>query len=342
MSRVAQDLNGHHSNRNPPADAASSTMIRRILPSARKPHVCVVGAGVAGMRCAQVLGAKGFIVTLLEARNRTGGRVGATRDHDGPNWIHGVNQNPILDLAKEIGATTMTAPESAPSIYDPSGQLLSSEESKESSSLMWGIIEEAFEYSNKNSDSIPEDQSLLDFFKIKLQEKDVPAPLAERVLQACRSWGDYVGGSIEKQSLKFFWLEETIDGENLFLASTYQSILDRITKDTYANADVELSTEVVSIESREPAASDDDISQPSRIHITTALGDRRSFDEVIMTAPLGWLKHRSETCFTPPLPPRLRAAIGNISYGRLEKVYLTFPTAFWLSPPDSNSNGSSN
>lgn len=78
MSRIAQDLNGHHSNGNPPsaADAASSTMFRRILPSGRKPHVCIVGAGVAGMRCAQVLGAKGFNVIVLEARNRTGGRVG--------------------------------------------------------------------------------------------------------------------------------------------------------------------------------------------------------------------------------------------------------------------------
>ncbi|KAL8648201.1 MAG: hypothetical protein Q9210_005125, partial [Variospora velana] len=218
MSRIAQDLNGYHSNgHQPAADAASSTMIRRILPSGRKPHVCVVGAGVAGMRCAQVLGAKGFNVIVLEARNRTGGRMHQSMlgDHPvdhGPNWIHGVNQNPILDLAKEIDATTMTAPESAPSIYDQSGQLLSPEECKQSSRLMWGIIEEAFDYSNKSSASIPDDQSLLDFFKIKLKEKDVPAPLAERVLQACRSWGDYIGGSIEKQSLKFFWLEETIDG----------------------------------------------------------------------------------------------------------------------------------
>lgn len=137
---------------------------------------------------------------------------GYTEPTSGPNWIHGVNQNPILDLAQEIGATTMTAPESAPSIYDQSGQLLSREECKQSSGLMWGIIEEAFDYSNKSSASIPDDQSLLDYFKIRLKEKDVPAPLAERVLLACRSWGDYIGGSIEKQSLKFFWLEETLDG----------------------------------------------------------------------------------------------------------------------------------
>jgi len=54
------------------------------------------------------------------------------------------------------------------------------------------------------------------------------------------------------------------------------------------------------------------------------------FDEVIMTAPLGWLKLHQEA-FTPPLPLKITNAINHISYGRLEKVYITFPTAFWLS-----------
>lgn len=54
-------------------------MIRRVLPQGRKINVCVVGAGVAGMRCAQILGAKGINVTILEARDRTGGRVGAAK-----------------------------------------------------------------------------------------------------------------------------------------------------------------------------------------------------------------------------------------------------------------------
>lgn len=51
-------------------------MLRRIMPKGRKLKVCVVGAGVAGMRCAQILGENGVDVTVLEARDRTGGRVG--------------------------------------------------------------------------------------------------------------------------------------------------------------------------------------------------------------------------------------------------------------------------
>lgn len=40
------------------------------------PHVCVIGAGISGLRTADVLLQNGFHVTILEARDRIGGRVG--------------------------------------------------------------------------------------------------------------------------------------------------------------------------------------------------------------------------------------------------------------------------
>lgn len=40
-----------------------------------KPRVAIVGAGLAGLRCAQVLLDKGFNVTIFEARDHVGGRV---------------------------------------------------------------------------------------------------------------------------------------------------------------------------------------------------------------------------------------------------------------------------
>lgn len=49
-----------------------------------------------------------------------------------------------------------------------------------------------------------------------------------------------------------------------------------------------------------------------------------------MTAPLGWLK-RNISAFDPPLPSQMRTAINHISYGRLEKVYIAFDSAFWIS-----------
>ncbi len=46
-----------------------------IAMAAEKLHVGVIGAGVSGLRCADVLLSHGFRVTILEARSRIGGRV---------------------------------------------------------------------------------------------------------------------------------------------------------------------------------------------------------------------------------------------------------------------------
>jgi monoamine oxidase len=73
----------------------------------RPPRIGIVGAGVAGLRCADILLHHGFQVIILEARDRIGGRIhhfklpsGQVVDL-GPNWVHGTESNPILELAKE-------------------------------------------------------------------------------------------------------------------------------------------------------------------------------------------------------------------------------------------------
>ncbi|KAF9637782.1 hypothetical protein BFW01_g8678 [Lasiodiplodia theobromae] len=60
----------------PTTTTMSLPLIRRALPKGgRKPHVCIVGAGVSGLRCADILLQAGLRVTVLEARNRVGGRL---------------------------------------------------------------------------------------------------------------------------------------------------------------------------------------------------------------------------------------------------------------------------
>lgn len=44
------------------------------------PRVLVIGAGFAGLACADELAAAGYRVTVLEARERSGGRVWSLRD----------------------------------------------------------------------------------------------------------------------------------------------------------------------------------------------------------------------------------------------------------------------
>ena len=82
---------------------------------------------------------------------------------------------------------------------------------------------------------------------------------------------------------------------------------------------------------------------PSNFEVTVATEDGRAqvFDAVILTVPLGSLK-RSQPILKPALTSRLLGAVNNISYGRLEKAFVSFDTAFWDQSEDaSNSNDSS-
>ncbi|OLN86370.1 putative polyamine oxidase 4 [Colletotrichum chlorophyti] len=310
-----------------------SFMRRKQSESGPKPHIAIIGAGLAGLRCADILIQHGLLVTIIEGRERLGGRMfqdklpnGQTVDL-GPNWIHGTDDNPMLDLAKDTG-TAFGCWDKRSHVFDESGNLLSLEESEHFSGMMWDIVQDAFDYSNKNSATIHPDESLWDFMQHRLEEKipDTEDDFARKraiVLQVAESWGGFVGSPVQKQSLKFFWLEECIEGENLFCAGTYEKILERIAEPARHNADIKYDTLVTKIELK---AAD----QPKpRVH--TNGGELLEFDEVVMTAPLGWLKKNLQA-FDPRLPERIERGIQSIGYGYLEKVYISFPKAFWLVP----------
>lgn len=55
--------------------------------------------------------------------------------------------------------------------------------------------------------------------------------------------------------------------------------------------------------------------------VSTEDGKTLHYDEVVMTAPLGWLK-LNKAIFAPALPTRFVQAVDAIGYGYLEKVRL--------------------
>lgn len=140
----------------------------------------------------------------------------------GPNWIHGTDNNPILDLANETNTVTHGWEGGFEAIFDESGQIL--EDADKLHGEMWGIVLQAFEHSLKNTSTIDPEESLYDFFEKKV--KDIlPGTKHENqrklVLQFSEMWGAMVGSPVQKQSLKYFYLEECIEGGMLSYFFTY-------------------------------------------------------------------------------------------------------------------------
>lgn len=68
--------------------------------------------------------------------------------------------------------------------------------------------------------------------------------------------------------------------------------------------------------------------------VTTADADILA-DAVIVTVPLGCLQ-RSTITFDPPLAPRIQSAISNLGFGNLEKLFLKFEVAWWITDTSSD------
>ncbi|KUJ06995.1 amine oxidase [Mollisia scopiformis] len=300
--------------------------------SSPTPHIGIVGAGVSGLRCAEILLNHGFQVTILEARDRIGGRICQSdklgyRADIGPNWIHQVCRHPIVDLARETN-TPLHPWNDKQNIYDSSGKLLPDDKSDRLSSLLWQFIEEAFTYSATHQNEISESDSLYDFVKSKAEEHIKEQEDVELLLQMSQMWGAYVGDQVSRQSLRFAWMEECCGGGEMFVESTWEAILGEIAGIPLEKAKVCLGEKVVNVQTSSRA------SEGGKVTLSTEKGETFLFDEVVMTTPLGFLK-RNKGAFEPVLPQRLLDGIDAISVGHLEKVYITFPTAFWVDAPST-------
>lgn len=165
----------------------------------------------------------------------------------------------------------------------------------------------------------------MDFIRQKAATrfKDETPAVAQRkrqlVLDESPTWGPFVAGTTERQSLKFFWLEECIDGDNPFVVGTFGNMLAEIARPALERADVKLGRAVTGVRWDEASRGVAVVSGKS-----ISESEEELFDEVIVTTPLGWLK-RNMAVFEPPLPQRLVKAIESLGYGNLDKVRLGIP-----------------
>lgn len=123
--------------------------------------------------------------------------------------------NPIVELAKETGTPLHRWKEST-LLVDGEGHLVASFEANKALKQVWAILEAAIEHSTNGNEDIHYSENLYSFFESwcdrALQAGDMNRQEVELVLGMSQMWGAYVGDSVELQSLKYFYLEDCIEG----------------------------------------------------------------------------------------------------------------------------------
>ncbi|KAF8952227.1 hypothetical protein BGZ52_007370 [Haplosporangium bisporale] len=319
-----------------------------------KKNVIIIGAGISGLAAAQELAKNTSIqVSVLEARNRLGGRLDTRRnlvsprlpgdDHVatpgqgqasprmsdipidfGASWIHGVDStNPIVPLAEAAHARLV--PTNQDVIYKHPGKpALDQDKSNHYWAVLFDIFGQAQEFARQNRNRISVHTSFktwFDQFLATRQSKDETMPdyMSEDDLRVVPRlalfWADENAIELEKVSLKYMDAEKMFPGDHSIVATGYDGIVDLIVKDL-ANVPIHLEHIVERI-------TYNDIG----VTVSTNKGNFTA-DVVLVTLPLGVLKSDS-VVFSPPLPAKKQLAIQRLGFGTMVKVIMIFPTCFW-------------
>lgn len=127
----------------------------------------------------------------------------------GPNWVHGTESNPILQLARDTD-TRIEALGEQTQVFDSSGKQVADDRAERLNDLIWSIISDAFAYSNKRCEDIDPDLSLKDFFMEHLPKHKLSNEDYELTIDMAEMWGSFIGDNWYRQSLKWFWLEVSV------------------------------------------------------------------------------------------------------------------------------------
>ena len=87
---------------------------------------------------------------------------------------------------------------------------------QDSFDIIWEILEDAVKYSNENCMRIASNLSLKDFFRDRLSSSPGDEEAQNLIIELAEMWGGFIGDPFERQSLKWFWLEECLDGSKSY------------------------------------------------------------------------------------------------------------------------------
>lgn len=270
-------------------------------------RVIVIGAGLAGASAAARLARAGVEVQVIEARERTGGRIDTRQDDAWPLPVElgaarvlGVEANPLLTTLSELGIDTEELPSTPRAAARPDGTPV--ELGADGLGGRAEIQAAATEAASGLRDA-PLGTAL----------KSVAPELPDAVRAALSSWVTTVLGAPTDELSSWYGPAE-LPGDGAVLATgALQGLVDAALTDV----DVALGVPVTRV------GYDD-----RGVSVRFATGESLSADRLVVTVPLGVLQAEGLE-FDPPLPFDKRAAIGRLGVGQLETVWLRFPEVAW-------------
>ncbi|HAZ45876.1 MAG TPA: monoamine oxidase [Cyanobacteria bacterium UBA11369] len=295
------------------AAAIASSCSQRVTQSNRV-RVLVIGAGIAGLAAARELKSHGFEVTVLEGRDRIGGRIHTERKLGvaldlGAQWIHGINRNPIGQLARDLKLEIKPTNYDNIETYGIDGKAIADEQINNAYSLYNQIIKQAKSQAEKlNKDiSIAEGiGGILASITLRSQQ----AKLLNWYLNS--EIVVETGTDLQKLSLWEYDEEEAFSGEDYLFPGGYDQIIQNLAK----GIEIKLQQQVIEIKYSNRG-----------VAVKTDKGNFEA-ETAVITLPLGVLK-AGNVKFNPLLPQEKITAINRLDMGVLNKVVLKFSRIFW-------------
>lgn len=291
----------------------------RALASGSSQRVIIIGAGISGLAAANRLDELGYNVTILESRNRLGGRIWTNDQWPkspvdlGASWIHGVTGNPITAIAKAAGARTVPTRYDSYVIYGKDGKIITPKQESRIDELSV-IINRSIKIAQKAN----LDRSILETVRSAVKW--------DQLSGEDRSWVDHIinsnieqenAGSAADTSTYWFDSDLAFSGQEVFFPNGYNTI----TKHLANGLEILMGTTVTEV-----------AWNPNGVSVTTNRGVFQA-DNVVITLPLGVLK-ANKVRFNPGIPATKQKAIQALGMGLLNKCFLRFPKVFWPADRD--------
>ncbi|MEW6277725.1 MAG: FAD-dependent oxidoreductase [Candidatus Eremiobacterota bacterium] len=272
----------------------------------------VIGAGMAGVAAASRLAAAGVKTTVLEGRDRIGGRIWTNRALGfpldlGAMWIEGTHGNPLVDLAAKYRVRT---------VEDTDRWLAADHDGRRLDAALEDQVEARVASLQRRLEELDPDADLSWAQAVSrvLDGKERKDPFLQRVVSSFVA-GIETTSSAAADDLSFAWgaSDEGFEGDDLLMPDGYGAIVDGLA----SGLDIRRGHLVERMEHS---------SEGVRVSVT----GRGTFeaDLAVVTLPLGVLR-AGGVSFHPDLPADKKAALQRLRMGVLDKVVLKFPRATW-------------